>query len=395
MDDSFNSSADVDLLLDGSRIEVIVDSPTLLEIYIPSGSQRTVFLGRCMLLAWGILCCAEWQGWLNGPPIPPKPPAVAIREQVIFCLVWGLTIFLSLYWVRLHFERMTLRLERDRLILERVLFGWKWNEDVPLGKESRAMLLENYRNTPPVHWVVVAGERARAKFGIKLSELEKLWLVRRMNRFLEAAPALPGFEEERSAADARSASSLLLRPLPMPLCPTGVKVLESTDECLTLYIPGGGPQVRMPRIRPLGICSGLLALAIQAEYKALQGGNPVGIVMASLFLAGMLAAIGYIFWRWIRVRFPATVFQLDRERAVLKQSLLHFEWLSETTVMADSRAEVVEAYQEKINYQVHSVCQVAFYGKEAILEFGLPLANLEKEWLAQQINEFLQATAPA
>jgi hypothetical protein len=112
--------------------------------------------------------------------------------------------FVALFWLaglalmftalRQRFLRTTVLLERERLLVERNLFGWKSVAETPLAEASMADLVVAYEeNYKPVFAIRLGGVERKIQFGASLEIADKNWLVDQINGFLAGKlnPATP------------------------------------------------------------------------------------------------------------------------------------------------------------------------------------------------------------
>jgi hypothetical protein len=178
-----------------SRVEVVESGPERLVLHLPPGGGSTSGLG-CFAIAWngfmvlftsmfvGIGFFAENGG--DGPPL---------FVWGMIALFWTIGIGMAIYWLRMKLQRTYILLERDRLVVQNQIFGKKTTIEADLGDDARARLVEAYSvNDVPVHTVQVRGVSRTVKFGTRLSEGEKHWLVATLNQRLGVATgAAPKF----------------------------------------------------------------------------------------------------------------------------------------------------------------------------------------------------------
>jgi hypothetical protein len=169
----------------GSTIKIVESTPERLVLFIPGGGGRASGLG-CFGLVWNlfvVVFSAVFLGTIlfdKGGDAPPVLPVVGILS-----LFWLIGIGFIFFWIKFRFERTFLLLDPGRIVVQRVLFNRKRLSETILDAESRAELVESYRqNEKPVYRVEVRGTPASAKFGTALSDEEKDWLVDRINEFL-------------------------------------------------------------------------------------------------------------------------------------------------------------------------------------------------------------------
>jgi uncharacterized protein YbaR (Trm112 family) len=164
-----------------SQIKVVEEDHDRLVIYIAGGGKTATGLG-CFATMW------------NGFMVI-FTPLMFIQEGwrldlVAFLgLFWAIGLGIAFIWMKMKYERTFLLLDRDRLVIQRVLFNRKWVQETALAAGSRAVLDSSYQqNDEPVYHIEVQGKSRAAKFGTALSNEEKDWLVDRINDFLFVTP---------------------------------------------------------------------------------------------------------------------------------------------------------------------------------------------------------------
>jgi uncharacterized Zn finger protein (UPF0148 family) len=189
----------------GSQIRVVEAAEDRFVLYIPGGGKSATALG-CFAVAWnGAMCLFTTIAlagtlWGKGNDTPPVLGILAF-----LALFWAVGLAFAWFWLKMKFERTFLLLDRDRLVIQRVLFNRKRIDETHLAPESRAALVESYQqNDDPVYRIEVKGSLRAAKFGTALADSEKDWLVDRINDFLGRTGAwaleTPPTVEERATA---------------------------------------------------------------------------------------------------------------------------------------------------------------------------------------------------
>src|SRR5579872_1935932 len=140
-----------------SKINVVESTGERLVFYIAGGGKNAAALG-CFALAWcGFMCVftpgigvGMFQAGQNGLPL-----AFLIAFLALF---WAVGLGMAYFWVRMKYERTFLLVERDRIVVQRVLFSRKRTDETLLSPESRAGLVESYQqNEQPVYRVEIQG----------------------------------------------------------------------------------------------------------------------------------------------------------------------------------------------------------------------------------------------
>lgn len=180
----------------GVGIQVVESSEKRLVIAIPPGGKRARGIG-CFAFAWLAITLpvssvfllvddANWDGG-EAPPLYVMIP--------FFGIFWAVGIGMLIAWVRMRFTQIYLAVEPDQFAIQKMLFGRKKLLKIPLDNQSRAELVESYReNDRPVYAIQMEGIGKTEKFGTGLSYEEKSWLMTTINRYL-------GVDSRRSAHD--------------------------------------------------------------------------------------------------------------------------------------------------------------------------------------------------
>ncbi len=189
----------------GSQIRVVEATEDRFVLYIPGGGKSATGLG-CFAVAWnGAMCLfttvvLAGTIWGKGNDAPSMLGGLAI-----LALFWAVGLGIALFWIKMKYERTFLLVDRDRLVIQRVLFNRKRFNETRLTSDSRAALVESYQqNDSPVYRIEVPGSLGAAKLGTALADSEKDWLVDRINDFLGRGGAWalesPPSAQERAAA---------------------------------------------------------------------------------------------------------------------------------------------------------------------------------------------------
>jgi len=189
----------------GSLSKVVEATEDRLVLYIPGGGKQARGLG-CFAVLWnGFLCLFTpmmFVGLMKGGG-NDAPPLLGMVGFI--GLFWTVGLVIGWFALKLKYERTFLLLDRDRLVVQRVLFKRKRFEETNLEPAARAALVESYQqNDCPVYRIEVPGTNRAAKFGTSLGDAEKDWLVDRINDFLGRTGAWatesPPTAAERAAA---------------------------------------------------------------------------------------------------------------------------------------------------------------------------------------------------
>src|SRR5262249_4502898 len=155
-------------------IKVVESTNGRLVFYIAPGGKTASFLGWFSAV-WcaftGIITATALGGAFQAPA---NGHFMALPVLGIF---WAVGIGMACFWLKMKYERTFLLIERERLVLQRVLFGRKRVDEMLLTPTSRAELVESYQqNDEPVYRIEVQGLQRTAKFGMSLSDEDKDWI---------------------------------------------------------------------------------------------------------------------------------------------------------------------------------------------------------------------------
>lgn len=170
-----------------SRIKVVESTSARLVFYIAGGGKSAAAVG-CFVVLWNAILCLFTGGIVIGA-FQGGGNQVLFPTAALLGLFWAVGIGVAWLWTKMKYERTFILIERDRVVMQRVLFNRKKIDETLLSPESRAELVESYQqNDDPVYRIEVAGRHKAAKFGTSLGQEEKDWLVDRINEFLEVVP---------------------------------------------------------------------------------------------------------------------------------------------------------------------------------------------------------------
>jgi hypothetical protein len=168
-----------------SQIQVVESTDERMVFYIPGGGKSAAGIG-CFALLWngfmGVFTIFMSVGLIQGKQAD-APPLLAMLAFI--GLFWAVGLGMAYFWIRMKYERTFLLVERERIVVQKILFNRKRVDESPLGPKSRAELVEAYsQNDSPVYRIEIQGATRAAKFGTALADKEKEWLADRINDFL-------------------------------------------------------------------------------------------------------------------------------------------------------------------------------------------------------------------
>ncbi len=168
---------------------------------------------------------------------------------------------------------------------------------------------------------------------------------------------------------------------------SAIRVVDSTDERLVLYLPAGRSLGGVGCFA-IGFAIFLFAILVLLIEEGIRGKlefhwdvvTLIKAVKPLMFLLGGLLFIGIA----LRSRFERTLLFVDRRQAVVQRMLFGKKTKTAVDLCATSGANLEEAQ----SFKDLAVFQVIITGQGAKLEFGGGLTQTEKEWLADCINGF-------
>jgi hypothetical protein len=154
---------------------------TQLVIFMPPGSARGV-----RSLGWFALFWLSFIGVFAGIILVANGFEGEALTAMAFLSVFWLVGFGMLYiWVRGRFGKTYVLVEADRAVRKSELFGREKFREHLLDIDSRASLVESYReNERPVYAIEISASGGNLRFGTFLTVDEKDWLVERINHHL-------------------------------------------------------------------------------------------------------------------------------------------------------------------------------------------------------------------
>lgn len=169
----------------GSAIKTVEATEDRLVLYVGPGGVQAKGLG-CFAALWLGFMTIFTPPWFIGLAQGNANNGPSMLGLVAFlALFWTIGLALGWFWMKMKYERTFLRVERDRIVVQKVLFNRKRIDETYLTPDSRAALVESYKqNDDPVYRIEVPCTNRTAKFGTALGDKEKDWLVDRINDFL-------------------------------------------------------------------------------------------------------------------------------------------------------------------------------------------------------------------
>lgn len=171
-------------------LEVVEWTDDRLVIAIPPGGTGMKGMG-CFAVVWLGITVVVGMGFVAGG-IGGGFQWELIFPFVIIALFLAIGLGMLYAVVRARYMTTYLLLERDRLAVQRILFGRKSTTVTHLNGKSQARLETSFeQNDQPVYHIEIKGSNRQEKFGVRLGDEEKQWLTRACNAFLHGEEMRP------------------------------------------------------------------------------------------------------------------------------------------------------------------------------------------------------------
>jgi hypothetical protein len=179
--ESVDAEPAVDETPPGRRLQCRVVGRQLV-LFVPPGSSKEVRAIGCFAAVWLGFMGAFSTAAIFGN----KLTVVSLLGMfALLSLFWAVGLGMLYFWYRGRFGKTYVLVERDRLVVRFVLGRREKIKEYVLNENSRADLVESYKqNERPVYAVSVSTAARPAKFGTFLAQEEKAWIVERINRHL-------------------------------------------------------------------------------------------------------------------------------------------------------------------------------------------------------------------
>lgn len=170
----------------GVGIRVVESTTDQLVLSIPSGGKSGRGLGTFALL-WNLITLpittifllVPDDAWDGGPP-----PTIMLL--LFFGIFWAVGIGMAVAWLKMRFTTTLLAITPGELSVQRILLGRKKMTRTLLDENSQARQEVSYQsNDVNVYRISVVGVDREERFGTRLSQPEKDWLVNTINGFLD------------------------------------------------------------------------------------------------------------------------------------------------------------------------------------------------------------------
>lgn len=177
-----------------SSIEIWQSTPDRRIFHLRGGRNSPLGIFACVWLAFIAFATANMiaKGAQHGNHLA--------RDLAFMSIFWAVGFFMLFAYLRQRYLKSNILLERDRLLVEKNLFGWKSVAETSLTGVSTADLVVAYEeNYKPVFAVRVTGVERKIQFGAALDIPDKNWLVDEINGFLRRV--LPPAESTEEPKD--------------------------------------------------------------------------------------------------------------------------------------------------------------------------------------------------
>lgn len=193
--------------------------------------------------------------------------------------------------------------------------------------------------------------------------------------------------DENDAVESSAGSAAATGSLPAVPDKSKIRVVEATGDRLVLFIPGGGKQaagIGCFAVFWNGFMTIFTPLMVAGLLKDDAGNAPSLWFVVPFLSLFWIIGLGMAYF-WVKIKYERTLLLVDRERVAVQKTLLNRKKLVETALADDAKAELVESYQQNDV----PVYRIEIRGTPAPARFGTALADEEKDWLVDRVNEFL------
>lgn len=224
----------------GTGIRVVQSTDELLAIEIPQGGKGARGLGifsffwNLFTIPLSAVFFLGDDGWENGPP-----PFLFLL--LFFSVFWAVGLGTAYAALKMRFTHTLLAVKLHELTLQRKFLGRKKLARTKLDDNSRASLDVAFQvNDQDVYRVCVAGVDREEKFGTRLTQAEKDWLVNVLNRII-----CPDYAEAASASGwpdhCSDCGTQLLTGEDKRVCPDCGRIYREGDVPDNPHAPGARP----------------------------------------------------------------------------------------------------------------------------------------------------------
>jgi|GEM_PF-1560316 hypothetical protein len=160
----------------GTGIRVVQSTDDLLVVDIPPGGRGARSIGF-FAFVWNLITLP-----LSAVMLSEEVPAVMF---LFFSVFWMVGLGMAYAWLKMRFTQTLVAVKPHELTVQRKFLGRKKLSRTKLGEHSQADMDVAYQsNDQNVYRVCVSGVDRQEKFGTRLSQAEKEWLVTVLNRII-------------------------------------------------------------------------------------------------------------------------------------------------------------------------------------------------------------------
>ena len=172
-----------------TQLEFVEDSPERLEIHIPNGGPRSRWIGQ-FALCWNLmtayatiaLAFSDWGSRL-------AEPGMIAMLTVMGVFFWSVGFATAYIWVRMRFTRFNVWIRSNRIVIHRIFVRTTVEESRIDANLTVGLDTKYGENDEAVASIKVTGEDRTIKFGIALSDRDKLYFIRRIRYAIQGSSA--------------------------------------------------------------------------------------------------------------------------------------------------------------------------------------------------------------
>lgn len=309
----------------GSGIQIVESSPQRLTLLFPPALWGTNAHDK-FLLGWCCLLALMTGAWLAGFRPEPSPEDTPWLTPAVFTLFWMIAIGWGVLRLRSRNRSIELSIDRTRCVLRTRLFGRTTITEIRVTPDTLADLELPTEAGGAYGEVHIGGVGPTMRVAAGLSHDEKLWLIDRINQFLQVLAAdLTAAGDDVAVTPVRGLRPLLAKEIPAN---SAIAILEDSPHRMRLSL-AHGPVGTVPWVLTALVAAGTM-YGVRSQIRdrlaesAVRGAMLSGAI-AFHVVCGLLFALFWVYLIWRR-----TIIDLTTEHLELRTGV---SWLSRSTLV--------------------------------------------------------------